>query len=131
MTAQLFRTKVVRVILALILVESLSFRGQGQASSPELPPPGLVIGITREQQTELGLQTAAAVYKQVPVLPDSNPVTQYVQQLGRRLLPVIPPEQSWPYEFHVIPQKEINAFALPGGPIFVNVGTIQAADSEA
>jgi predicted Zn-dependent protease len=43
----------------------------------------------------------------------------------------IPPENSWPYQFHVIPQKEINAFALPGGPIFVNIGTITAADNEA
>ena len=36
-----------------------------------------------------------------------------------------------PYQFHVIPEKEINAFALPGGPIFINIGAIQAAESEA
>src|SRR5207248_3379312 len=33
--------------------------------------------------------------------------------------------------FHVVQQKEINAFALPGGPMFVNIGTINAADNEA
>jgi len=44
---------------------------------------------------------------------------------------VIPQDVSWPYQFHVIQQKEINAFALPGGPVFINVGTIQAADNEA
>ena len=43
----------------------------------------------------------------------------------------IPQEYSWPYQFHVIAQKEINAFALPGGPIFINLGTITAADNEA
>ena len=106
-------------------------QAQGQPSGPELPDPGSVIGIGREQQQQLGLQVAAQVYKQMPVLPDSDPVTQYIQELGQRMVPVIPQERSWPYEFHVIPQKEINAFALPGGPIFVNLGTIQAADTEA
>jgi hypothetical protein len=67
----------------------------------------------------------------MPVLPDSNPVTQYVQQLGKKLATVIPPDKSWPYQFHVVQQSDINAFALPGGPIFVNVGTITAAESEA
>jgi hypothetical protein len=79
----------------------------------------------------LGQQVVAEVYKQMPVLPDSSPESQYVQQLGRKLVSVIPQQDSWPYQFHVVPQKEINAFALPGGPIFVNIGTITAAESEA
>jgi beta-barrel assembly-enhancing protease len=97
---------------------------------PQLPDPGTT-GMTKEQQIQLGLKAMAEVYKQMPVLPDSNPVTQYVQQLGKKLETVIPPQYSWPYQFHVIQQKEINAFALPGGPIFINIGTIQAADNEA
>ncbi len=50
---------------------------------------------------------------------------------GRNWSRTIPQQYSWPFEFHVIPQKEINAFALPGGPMFVNVGTITAAANEA
>jgi beta-barrel assembly-enhancing protease len=99
-------------------------------SVPQLPDPGNT-GISKEQQEKLGLQAMAEVYKQMPVLPDSNAVTQYVQQLGKKLTAVIPEEDSWPYQFHVVAQKEINAFALPGGPIFVNIGTITAAQSEA
>jgi hypothetical protein len=87
--------------------------------------------MTRDQQEKLGLQAASEVYKQMPVLPDSSPLTQYVQRLGERLVATIPAEHSWPFQFHVIEQKEVNAFALPGGPMFVNVGTIRAADSEA
>jgi beta-barrel assembly-enhancing protease len=41
-----------------------------------------------------------------------------------------PVPTKWPFSFHLVNVKEINAFALPGGPIYVNVGTIQAADSE-
>jgi Zn-dependent protease with chaperone function len=104
--------------------------GAVSQTTPQLPNPGSA-GMSREEQQKLGLQAAAEVYKQMPVLPDSNPTTQYVQRLGKKLVKQIPQRYSWPYEFHVVQQKEINAFALPGGPMFVNVGTIDAAQNEA
>ncbi|HSU33828.1 MAG TPA: M48 family metallopeptidase [Bryobacteraceae bacterium] len=104
--------------------------GAHAVSTPKLPNPGDT-GVSKEQQEQLGLQAMAEVYKQMPVLPDSSPESQFVQRLGKKLVAVIPPEASWPYQFHVIQQKEINAFALPGGPIFINVGTITAAANEA
>jgi beta-barrel assembly-enhancing protease len=85
---------------------------------------------SQEEEIQLGKQNAAEVMKQMPVLPDSDPVSQYVQKLGAKLAARAPGYQ-WPYSFHVVNVKEINAFALPGGPIFVNLGTIQAADNEA
>ncbi len=112
-------------VLMLLVAETYAVMGR-----PELPNPGSA-GMGRQEQVQLGYQTAAQVYKQMPVLPDSSPVTQYVQQLGARLVAQIPQQYSWPYQFHVIPEKEINAFALPGGPIFINLGTITAADNEA
>jgi Zn-dependent protease with chaperone function len=99
-------------------------------SGPQLPDPGPA-PLSREQQIQLGFQAAAEVYKQMPVLPDNSPETQYIRQIGQRLASTIPKEYSWPFEFHTIAQKEINAFALPGGPMFVNVGTINAAENEA
>ncbi len=97
---------------------------------PELPNPGHP-SMSKQKQEQLGLQTEAEVYKQMPVLPDSSPVTQYVQRLGKKLVKVIPPQYSWPYQFHVVQESDINAFALPGGPIFINLGTINAAANEA
>jgi len=85
---------------------------------------------SQDEEIQLGKENAAQVMKQLPVLPDSEPVTQYVQRLGARLGDRAP-GYKWPYSFHVVNVKEINAFALPGGPIFVNLGTIQAADNEA
>src|SRR6266702_8805518 len=99
-------------------------------STPQLPNPGSA-GMSKEDQEKLGLQVMAEVYKQMPVLPDSSPITQYVQQLGKKLQKQIPSQYSWPYQFHVVQQKDINAFALRGGPIFINVGTINAAANEA
>jgi Zn-dependent protease with chaperone function len=87
--------------------------------------------MSKEDQDALGMKVAAEVYKQMPVLPDNSQETQYVRQLGQKLVATIPKEYSWPFEFHVIPQKEINAFALPGGQMFINVGTITAAKNEA
>jgi Zn-dependent protease with chaperone function len=87
--------------------------------------------MSRDQQRQLGLQAASEVYKQMPVLPDNSRETQYVRQLGQKLVATIPQQYSWPFEFHVVAQKEINAFALPGGPMFINIGTITAAANEA
>jgi len=83
-----------------------------------------------QEEVQAGQQASAQVSKQLPVLPESDPITQYVQRLGRQLAAHAPGEK-WPYSFHVVNQKEINAFALPGGPVYVNLGTIQAADNEA
>jgi Zn-dependent protease with chaperone function len=118
-------------ILALLLAVAFSATEMpGAVSTPQLPNPGDT-GVSKQQQEQIGSQAVGEVYKQMPVLPDSSPETQYIRQLGQKLVAVIPEQYSWPYEFHVIPQKEINAFALPGGPIFVNIGTMTAADNEA
>lgn len=86
--------------------------------------------ISPEKQILLGKQAAAQVYKQMPVLPDSDPVSQYVRDIGEKLVAQAP-GYHWPYNFHVVNSADVNAFALPGGMIFVNLGTVQAADTEA
>jgi Zn-dependent protease with chaperone function len=83
-----------------------------------------------QEEVQAGQQAAAQVSRQLPLLPDSDPTTRYVQRLGAELASHAPGEK-WPYNFHVVNQKEINAFALPGGAVFVNLGTIQATDNEA
>ncbi|MDE3061700.1 MAG: M48 family metalloprotease, partial [Acidobacteriota bacterium] len=85
---------------------------------------------TQPQEIQLGYKAMAQVYQQQPILPDSSPVTQYVQSLGARLAQFAP-GYRWPFQFHVVNSADINAFALPGGAIFINLGTIQAATDEA
>src|SRR5581483_9214661 len=87
---------------------------------------------TPEQDVELGRQAAAQVREQLPILHD-DAVTSYIEDIGRRLVEAIPPELRHPqfrYTFEVVDVREINAFALPGGPMFVNRGMIQAAHTE-
>jgi beta-barrel assembly-enhancing protease len=116
--------------MATVMMALVAGQCFAQSRTPEFPNPGNP-SVSREQQQQLGLQAAAEVYKQIPLLPDNSPEAQYVRQLGQQLAATIPAEYSWPFEFHVTAQKEINAFALPGGPMFVNIGTITAATSEA
>src|SRR4029434_5135564 len=117
-----------RVLLVVVLL--FTAQAYAQSAGPTFPDPGKN-SMSREDQKSLGMEVAAEVYQKMPVLPDSSPETQYVRQLGEKLVATIPKEYSWPFEFHVIPQKEINAFALPGGPMFINIGTITAAANEA
>ena len=124
------RSMTQRALAVVLAVAFTATEMLAAVSTPQLPNPGDT-GVSKQQQEQIGRQAMAEVYKQMPVLPDSSPETQYVRQLGRKLVAVIPQQYSWPYEFQVIQQKEINAFALPGGPIFINVGTITAADNEA
>src|SRR5882724_1086160 len=128
MNQRSFRFRGLALLLALVV--SQPAWTATPTVEPQLPDPGSV-GVSKQEQEQVGRQAMAEVYKQMPVLPDSSPETQYIRQLGKKLVDVIPQEYSWPYQFHVIPQKEINAFALPGGPIFINVGTITSADNEA
>src|SRR6266849_6233114 len=87
---------------------------------------------TPAQDVELGRQAAAQVEQQLPILHDED-VTSLVASLGRRLVDAIPQElqhAEFRYSFQVINVREINAFALPGGPMYVNRGMIEAAHTE-
>jgi hypothetical protein len=87
---------------------------------------------TPAQDVELGRQAAAEARKQFPLLRD-DAVTSYVEDVGRRLVDSIPPDLRHPeftYTFEVVNVREINAFALPGGPMFVNRGMLEAAHTE-
>jgi hypothetical protein len=81
---------------------------------------------------KLGRQAAAEAEQQFPLLRDSE-VNAYVERVGQRLVASIPAEfqhSEFRYYFKVINASDINAFALPGGPMYVNRGMIQAARTE-
>jgi hypothetical protein len=81
---------------------------------------------------KLGRQAAAEAEQQFPLLRDSE-VNAYVEKVGQRLVASIPAEfqhSEFRYYFKVIDASDINAFALPGGPMYVNRGMIEAARTE-
>jgi Zn-dependent protease with chaperone function len=86
-----------------------------------------------EQDVELGQKAAAEVRQQMPMLNDAR-IEDFAERIGDRLVDVIPSDYRQPefrYSFDVVNLREINAFALPGGPMFLHRGMIAAARSEA
>ena len=94
------------------------------------PQPGGFNAYSPQQDVQLGRQVAAQADAQLPLLPDDSEISRYVSALGQKLARQLPPN-PFQFNFRVVNQKEINAFALPGGPVRVNLGTIQSADNEA
>jgi Zn-dependent protease with chaperone function len=87
---------------------------------------------TPEQDVQLGREAAAEVRREYPVIENAA-LAGYLDRLGRQLVEVAPPEFNQPlfqYSFTPVNLKDINAFALPGGPMFVNRGMFEAAASE-
>jgi len=80
---------------------------------------------------QLGKQNAQILEKRLPLCNDPK-VDAYLTKLGLRLASKLPTRGvQYPWEFHCVNSKEINAFALPGGYLFVNRGAIEVADNEA
>ncbi|MDH4064351.1 MAG: M48 family metallopeptidase, partial [Acidobacteriota bacterium] len=87
---------------------------------------------TPEQDVQLGREAAEEVRREYPIIEDRQ-IDAYFDELGRRLLAAAPPELNQPvfeYSFTPVNLKDINAFALPGGPMFVNRGMVDAASTE-
>ena len=80
-------------------------------------------------ESGLGERFAKRVQKQLPMVEDEE-VVNYVNQIGQKIASVAGRDE-FEYEFFVIMDENLNAFALPGGKIFVNVGAIMNTDSEA
>jgi predicted Zn-dependent protease len=85
--------------------------------------------ISVADEIQLGRQAQQQVRQQVPQLGDPQ-VTGYVASLGRRLA-ARAGGPRYPYSFSVANKREINAFALPGGPVWIHRGAIAAAANEA
>ena len=82
-----------------------------------------------QQDVDLGRQSAVEVERQLPILNDAR-VNSYLTRIISRLSAQAP-GTKFPYTIRAVNSTEINAFALPGGPMYVNKGLVTAARSEA
>ena len=115
-----------RVLPAILVVAAMT------ATSAQTPIKPDNNKYTPQQDVQLGREAAAEARRQLPMLNDSR-IDSYVEDIGLELAEAIPPEfqhREFNYTFDVVNQAEINAFALPGGPMFLNRGMIEAAQAE-
>ena len=82
-----------------------------------------------QQDVQIGNEVSQDAERQLPMLNDRR-VDSYLNTVGQRLATKAPGER-YPYRFKAVNDSSINAFALPGGFLYVNRGTIEAADNEA
>jgi Zn-dependent protease with chaperone function len=119
------RRRSLSVLSSLLAIWSLAFSSEflGQTQVK----PGFNIFST-EQDVEIGKQSAVEAERQLPILKDAS-VSDYVNQIGQRLAAVIP-GPKYQYQFKVVNVSDVNAFALPGGFMYVNRGLIEVAHNE-
>ena len=99
----------------------------GCAVNPVSGHPELTL-ISAEQEKEIGVEEAKKVELQMG-LADTASFTPYLESLGKRLAEQSP-RQDVAYQFHVADMIEPNAFALPGGYVYVSRGLLALANSE-
>ncbi len=89
---------------------------------------GLAGGLTIEKEKQIGEEFLLQVQQQVPLIQDPF-LTSYINRLGQKLVAQIGPH-PFKYRFFIINDPTMNAFAVPGGYIFINTGMIRMADRE-
>lgn len=83
------------------------------------------------QQVQLGRRAAAELRSKEKVLPPSDPRVQELRRVGDRLLSTVNLNGTpWQFTFDVVDSKEVNAFALPGGPVFFYTGLFDKLKTE-
>jgi predicted Zn-dependent protease len=99
----------------------------GSAQSIDLRP-------STRAQIRLGAEAAQHIRREHKVLPDSDERVKAMRELAARLIATIPEDdrrrRPWEYTFDIIESEEVNAFALPGGPIFFYRGLVDMFETE-
>jgi len=86
--------------------------------------------MSENQELELGQKAAAQVAAQMKLMPEDDPLVKYVNKVGQRVAAVSDRPELF-YRFHVVDDTTINAFALPGGYIYIYRGLLIDMNSEA
>lgn len=93
-----------------------------------LPPASGLASMTVKEEKELGDKLALEIQQNVDMVNDPL-ITEYVDEIGRRLVEEAH-DRRFDYHFYVVKEQEPNAFAIPGGHIFVTSGLIRFVDTE-
>jgi Zn-dependent protease with chaperone function len=121
--------RIMRWVLAISLCVSASVVLAVESANKLNLKPGFNF-FSKQQDIAAGQDAAAKAEQQFPMVKDPQ-VLAYINNLGHRLTQFEPLPADYPWSFKVVDSKDINAFALPGGYIFVNRGAIEAAENEA
>ncbi len=125
------RLPVILIIISMMVAQfACGGSGDGKFGSKKTDThfkPGFNL-FSEQQDIQLGQQSAQEVLRQMPLVNDAQ-TQSYITQVGERLASKAP-GYKFPYQFKVTATRDVNAFALPGGFMFVNAGAFAAAKNE-
>jgi beta-barrel assembly-enhancing protease len=84
-------------------------------------------GISVQQEIEMGREYAAEINRQLPIVDDPQ-IHRYINDLGNRIQRQ-PGNRDIPYTFYVVNIEHVNAFAVPGGFVYMNRGLIERTEN--
>ena len=116
-----------RLLVIALLLPAVAFPQKKPAKQAEVRIQKT--SLTRDQELQIGKEAAAQVEREMEVVK-SPEVEAWLNQIGGQLAKT-PQANAYPYYFKLVNEDSINAFALPGGPMYVHTGLIKAADNEA
>lgn len=122
------------LLIALIIAAVGFFMYMTQTETNPVTGVKQHISISPAQEIRLGLQAAPEMVAHMGgEVPSSDPRTQEVQKIGQQIISrTIAHQGPWHYQYHLLADpKTINAFALPGGQIFITLGLLDRLDTEA
>ena len=90
--------------------------------------PEIASGITIQEEEELSREFMVQINEHYEIIHDSI-ISNYINQIGDKILSIVPP-QPFQYHFYVVKEDVYNAFAGPGGQIFINSGLFEALENE-
>jgi predicted Zn-dependent protease len=123
MTRKLHRTTVLALVASVTISAAANAQTRIDPDKNRFSP---------AQDVQLGRQAATELRQKLPIVNDGR-AQNYVERIGQRLVAAVPGRLQQPqfrYTFQVVDRRDINAFALPGGPIFVNRGMLDAAAND-
>jgi beta-barrel assembly-enhancing protease len=88
---------------------------------------GAAACVSIQQEIELGRQYAAEINQQLPIVEDAR-IHGYINELGT-LIQRQPGNRDIPYTFYVVNIDQVNAFAIPGGHVYINRGLIERSEN--
>ena len=81
-------------------------------------------GVSTQQEIEMGQQYSQQINAQLPIVTDPE-ANRYINLLGDSIAKLTSRTDIQDWKFYIVDSKEVNAFAVPGGFVYVNRGLIE------
>lgn len=122
----------IRIILGLAIAAISLFSYLTSQEYNPITGENQYLSLTAEQEIALGLQSAPQMIREFGGLYNDERVQQLVDAVGQRIVSEsIARRTPWRFEFHVLDDRQtVNAFALPGGQIFITTALLAEMDRE-